>query len=104
MNIHVPYSGKFSLVQIFVDLSKKPTEEAFIGFNFVCSSCRTTPMPRDIGVQHSRVIYLQVHEPFSASVMIEGLIHTDRSLGWPTWQTLMKLPVFSAYCEVSVHF
>ena len=32
----IPYSGKFSLVQIFVHLSKKPTEEIFACFNFVC--------------------------------------------------------------------
>ena len=61
---HIPYSGKFSLVQIFVCLAKKPTEYIFIRFNFTCQSYKTTPMQLPYGLQHSMVISLQVYKPF----------------------------------------
>ena len=38
-------AGKFSLVQIFVYLAKKPTEWIFVCFNFAYQSYKTTPMP-----------------------------------------------------------
>ena len=42
-------------------------------------------MPLNIDLQHSRMIYLQVYEPFQL-VLRSKDIHTDRSVGRPTWE------------------
>ena len=65
MYIHIPYSGKFSLEQIFVHVyiwPKNPQNK----FSYVLISyARAMPMQLTYGLQHSIVISLQVHELFS---------------------------------------